>query len=390
MKTLNVLHLASFVGNIGDNANHKGIRRIFKAYLNYNLIYDELEIRDFYMLWKKKFFDKEFVNLVNQYDLLMIGGGNFFDLCIDKSVTGTTLNISEDILQEIQTPILFFGLGCDPYKGVTEEILGRFKKFLDALIKLDKSFISVRNDGSIENIKKYVGNEYVRYIHHVPDGGFFTKVEEDSYHPEIEKDKKVIAINVAGDMPHLRFKPELGNEYSAYGDFVSGFSKILNEMLQEDEEITLVFVPHIFKDLKIISEVMDNMNDEYRRKRITVAPYLHGVKAHDYIFDIYKKSNIAIGMRFHTNVCSIAFNTVTIPLATEHFKVRDLYIELGLENRIVNISRKGFEKPLKQLIKESLSKEQETKEKYARVYSELEREMKAYCSELNNWLKRFY
>ena len=26
MKKLKVLHLASFIGNIGDNANHKGVR----------------------------------------------------------------------------------------------------------------------------------------------------------------------------------------------------------------------------------------------------------------------------------------------------------------------------------------------------------------------------
>lgn len=47
MVTLKVLHLASFSGNMGDNANHRGIRKIFNKYLNFNMTYDELEIREF-------------------------------------------------------------------------------------------------------------------------------------------------------------------------------------------------------------------------------------------------------------------------------------------------------------------------------------------------------
>jgi polysaccharide pyruvyl transferase WcaK-like protein len=160
--------------------------------------------------------------------------------------------------------------------------------------------------------------------------------------------------------------------------------------LKEDEELAFVFVPHIFKDLKAISEVLEKIQDEYRRKRVTVAPYLNGVQAHDQIFDIYKKANLVIGMRFHTNVCSIAFNSITIPLATQHFKVGDLYQELGLEDRIVDISKKGFEMHVKQMIVDSLCKEKEIKEIYKCVNDDLLNKMKAYCYDVNKWLKRYY
>ena len=175
MVTLKVLHLASFSGNMGDNANHRGIRKIFNKYLNFNMTYDELEIREFYISWGKRFFDSSFADLVNDYDLLIIGGGNFFDLYLDKSVTGTTINMTEQILQKIKTPIVFFGVGFDPYKGITDELINRFKRFLDNLLESEKVFISLRNDGSVENIKKYIGEEYVKYICKVPDGGFLRK-----------------------------------------------------------------------------------------------------------------------------------------------------------------------------------------------------------------------
>ena len=330
MKKLKVLHLASFIGNIGDNANHKGVRRMFKRYLKYEMFYEEIEIRDYYISWGKRFFNKDFIELVNKYDLLIIGGGNFFDLYIDKSVTGTTLNISNDILEKIKTPILFFGLGCDPYKGASEEILNKFRNFLKTLIKLGRSFISVRNDGSIKNIKEYVGENFLDYIHHVPDGGFFTEIK-DFNHPEVPENKNIIAVNVAGDMTDIRFELDAIGKDISYTKFIKELAYTLNQLLEEDNNIDIVFVPHIFRDLKAISEVLENLKDEYRRKRITVAPYLSGNKGHDYIFDIYKKANLTVGMRFHTNVCSIGFNTPTIGFSTKHLKVRDLYEEVDYD-----------------------------------------------------------
>ena len=78
MKTIKTLHLASFDGNVGDNANHSGFYRHLKAQPGYDFAIEQLEIREYY--WKQRFFDDGFVDLVNDYDLLIIGGGNYFEL----------------------------------------------------------------------------------------------------------------------------------------------------------------------------------------------------------------------------------------------------------------------------------------------------------------------
>ena len=49
MKKLNILHLASFEGNVGDVINHKGTRNIFKKNLSYKINYKNLEFRDFFL-----------------------------------------------------------------------------------------------------------------------------------------------------------------------------------------------------------------------------------------------------------------------------------------------------------------------------------------------------
>lgn len=44
---MKILHVASFVGNIGDNASHQGLEGILKEYFN-NYDITRLEIRKFY------------------------------------------------------------------------------------------------------------------------------------------------------------------------------------------------------------------------------------------------------------------------------------------------------------------------------------------------------
>ena len=89
-------------------------------------------------------------------------------------------------------------------------------------------------------------------------------------------------------MTDIRFELDAIGKDISYTKFIKELAYTLNQLLEEDNNIDIVFVPHIFRDLKAISEVLENLKDEYRRKRITVAPYLSGNKGHDYIFDIYK------------------------------------------------------------------------------------------------------
>ena len=117
---MNILHLASFSGNIGDNASHYGLYKILNELINISKI-KKLEIRNFYRNAKgqnKRKFDKSFVDECNEYDLVIFGGGGYLDYWIPNSSTGTTFDISAKSLEEINTPILFSSLGCVPGKKI--------------------------------------------------------------------------------------------------------------------------------------------------------------------------------------------------------------------------------------------------------------------------------
>lgn len=336
MKILKTLHLASFDGNIGDNANHDGFYKHLKQLEDFEFQIDQLEIREFY--WKKRFFDESFVGLVNKYDLLIVGGGNYFELWVENSPTGTSISIELELLKRINTPILFNALGVDPGQGASEVNIQKFRDFLDLLIERD-DFISIRNDGAKKAIIDYVGEKYLDHIHHTVDAGFFADIPEPS---EYYKSKKYIAINVAYDMQDVRF------DNISYEEFIQTFKRFIDRFLNENEDYEIVFVPHIFRDMTFITDLLNILDDEIRRRKVSVAPLLHGQDSFKEVMSIYKGAQIVLANRFHANVCSIGMEKPTIGLVN-YKQIQELYNELG-STQCIDVSKLEFDLKLTNVI----------------------------------------
>ncbi|NUW68975.1 polysaccharide pyruvyl transferase family protein [Vibrio coralliilyticus] len=350
MKELNVLHVASFTGNIGDNANHTGFRNNFSKHLDVVINYTEFEIRQIF--WKHKSFDENFVTLANQHDLVVIGGGNYFELWVDESETGTSIDIKLELLKKIGTPIVFNALGVDPAQGATEEALKKFRAFLDFAIESPTIKLSCRNDGSIKTLKELVGERYAKEFYHVPDSGFFTEVQ-DFYHPELEKDKVNIVIQIAGDMIETRF-PNNSDLDIGFEDFISGLANYIIRM--QDGNVNFILVPHIFRDISVINKLLESLPDNIRRESVSVAPYLVGQKGQDYIFDIYKKADLILAMRFHASVCGLGLGTPCIGLVN-YRQIEELYNEIDLEYLKVHVNKQNFDIKLFELSTKLLNKD---------------------------------
>ncbi|MDX6153984.1 polysaccharide pyruvyl transferase family protein [Marinococcus sp. PL1-022] len=364
-KPFHVLHIASFHGNIGDNANHKGFRKMFEYYYPGEVQFEEIEMRDFYRSWNLRSFESdEFINTCNEYDLVVVGGGNFFELKWDYSVTGTTINISNSALEKIETPILFNSLGCDIAKGASQEAIDKFKRFLDYSLSSSRIYISLRNDGSYKTIDKLYGKEYAEKINIVPDGAFFAE-----FNTEINTEnlwgQKLIGINVVSDMSEVRFNTSLENTIS-YEEYMSGLGKVLNDFLSNNKEYNILLFPHIYSDLKAIYDLMTYIDDKHLRFRIKTAPLLTGEGAEDYIFSLYQKCTIILGMRFHSNVCAISQNIPTIALSS-YKKIDDLYEELGITDRVVKVNEKNFQSKLIDKLAQTLNDPLDVKKVYEKV-----------------------
>lgn len=348
MPLLKILHVASFTGNIGDNANHVGFVRQLKSNIDKDFEFTKFEIREVY--WGRKSFDSDFVDLANSHDLVVVGGGNYFELWVENSATGCSFDIDLDLLSLIKTPLVFNALGVDPAQGASSLALDKFRKFLDVVISNDHMLLSCRNDGSIKALQQIVGEQYASEFYHVPDAGFFTEVD-DYDHPEIMLDKKNVVFQVAGDMLEDRF-PNSSSECISYDDFVKGLSNVAVRLCEMGSNIILV--PHIYSDLRVISDLISVLPDDLRRRYIKVAPYLTGNLGQSYIFDLYKKSDLVLGMRFHANVCAIGLGTPCVGLVN-YRQISELYEELNLTRNAVHVNKTGFDQNLIDLAEKILS-----------------------------------
>lgn len=329
---MRVLHLGSFQGNIGDGASHAGFRACFSAAAGKAVKYINFEIRETY--WGEKTFDLDFVEASNSSDLVVVGGGNFFELSIQKSRTGATFDVPPEVLKRIKVPIIFNSLGCDPYKGYTVDTISRFRRFLDYALSSSRVMVSVRNDGSLANVSRLFGDKYANRMFSVADCGFFSPPNSTLI------SQPIIAVNVAGDMLNLRFPESLDDGVKPLDQEMAMFelAQGLVSLTSDHPELQVVFVPHVFSDLEAISMVLRRLPDKLVRKRVKVASYQSELGGFQSALDIYQSSQVVIAMRFHATVCPLGFGRPVVCLTT-YPKMFDLLKEIQREDIGVDLRR---------------------------------------------------
>lgn len=383
---VNALHVASFDGNIGDNANHNGTRLQLKKNISKNFKFSNREIRKHYKNYNRVdrlHFDDEFVKEANKHDLIVIGGGGFFDIWLDSSASGTTIDLSKSQIDNIDTPIVFNGLGCVPKSDVRQKTIDKFATFLDHLFDSPHCLVSVRNDGSVGRIRQTLGSRFADKIREIPDGGFFVEVNEEPPDHFFRSDT-VIAMNVVSDMKELRFSER--DSKISYDQYIKRLSSYLDELIYTVDDIEILFIPHIYSDFEAIYDVLSQMDLLYRRKHVQVAPYLHGSGKEMFIFGLYNKVDVSMGLRFHSNVCPIGLQTPSIGLANGHPKVQSLYDSLELSNRCISVSHAEFETELLSYTLKTLENTCQISDTYQDITTSLQEDIAEFHNDIEKLL----
>lgn len=346
MRTIKILHVASFTGNIGDNASHLGLYNVLKTVLGNRLDIEQVEIRRFYKKYSladKMNFDLEFTQKANAKDLLILGGGGFLDYWVPNSETGTTFDMSDEILDKLIVPTLFVSVGCMPHQPVPEGNIDKFHHFLQKVGSKKNMRIAVRNDGSILEIKRLFGSEFEGIITEILDNGFF-------YEPSLKfscrlLEKPYIAINTTLDQLTMKNRM-IGN--INYSQLREELLSLLQRIIDETD-YSLVFVPHIFKDLQAFRELLEGMNDFYIRSRVAIAPYLQGNYGCNYLMSVYNQADSVLSMRFHANVCPLSMGKRTVGLAALD-RVVHMYNSIGKSSDCIPVNEKFADKVYKKMI----------------------------------------
>ncbi|MGF1825810.1 polysaccharide pyruvyl transferase family protein [Vibrio splendidus] len=304
---MKILHIAAFEGNIGDNASHLGFLSILDSILDKYTI-DRLEIRKAYRNYlgdDKLFFDESFTKLANDYDLIVFGGGGFLDYWVEGSSNGTTIDIENEILKKITTKVLITSVGCNPHRTVPIENYNKFRSFLDYVKKSTNVTIAVRNDGSVNSIKKDFGPDYLDGIVEILDHGYFYKPKNSTTLPINDK---YVAINITDDQ--LNMEGGIKGEKDWY--YIE-----LTKLIETVQHCgyKAVFVPHIHQDIEAIGTALKYLPTSLVRESTIVAPCLQGDDGTDFIFNIYSKASFVVASRYHANVCALKFGVRTIGLS---------------------------------------------------------------------------
>jgi polysaccharide pyruvyl transferase WcaK-like protein len=325
---LKILHVASFIGNIGDNASHIGLKSLLDKFFEAYEI-EQMEIRRFYKNYKHsdvQKFDENFINYANTFDLLIIGGGGFLDYWVKGSTTGTTIDLPPELVKKIKVPTLIMSVGCMPHREVPEGNLEKFKAFLQAVSNNPKVAIAVRNDGSINTLKEILTPEELSEIPEILDNGFYYDTGLNNCLPV----KDYIAINITLDQIKMNSKSRGVIDIDVYKHEMRSVIKFITEDLGKD----VVFVPHIYSDVKAIYEVLEGLDDFLIRTKITIAPYIQGDFGANTLFGIYKNSSLVLATRFHANVCAMSMGVPVIGLAALD-RVEYIYKKVSEQNDCV-------------------------------------------------------
>jgi polysaccharide pyruvyl transferase WcaK-like protein len=336
-----IAHLACYQGNIGDNANVSGTRKMIQKNCSMPVQWVDFDILDFE--WRKRQFNADFAELLNsEFDLFLIGGGGFFELSSDSSASATPLNFDRSFLEAVQTPMVFNALGMDMPSDPSDSRKSKFSEFFNH-IHIEKNLISVRCDGSIDNLHSVVG-DLASDTHHILDGGFFA---ESFKEPLISKsDKRRIAINIAGDMPKKRF-PEIDGQIS-FAEFERQFVSLSQELL--DQGFELMFFPHTYKDIDLQARIIRRLSSETARRSVYLAPYISANGDFETILSLYKTCDISLAMRFHANIFSLENSIPTVGLFC-YQQIHNLYKELSIADMLVDVRSPDFKSHVTDLIR---------------------------------------
>ena len=244
-----VSHMASFQGNVGDIASHKAFRSWFESlFPNLEIQWLDIEIREFYrdthMGWY--IFDEA----VSRSDCLIIGGGNFLELWPENSPTGTSLPFSTEKMENFSVPIFLNAVGVDDGQGVGLAARRSFANFINSFVTSNRNLLSVRNDGSLSVVRQFLSPDNWNRCFELPDHAFFTKWPSQPM--DYQESRITVGINLAIDMPELRFSKFNQDPFN----FLSQFASSLNQLLDFNNLLDLHFIPHMFSDMKAISYLL--------------------------------------------------------------------------------------------------------------------------------------
>lgn len=297
---MKVFQICSFNNNVGDVAIRVAFKKMFEN--------DEVTL-----MKTTRIYSEEDIDEINKHDLLLLaGGGVFLYDSFENIASDWQWGITPKLINKIKIPIIVHSIGYNKLRGQRD-----FNKLFDESVKAlyDKAvFFSMRNTGSIEAVKKHIGECDIKL----------------NFCPTLQKTlpntgKNNVAFVIGGDRLQLRH-PNM----KEYIKQISIFVRYLNQ-----HNIETILINHL-KDVWIFNYIPFD-------KTIDMA----GMD-NDKVYDIYSNIDTVVSDRGHGQMIPLACGCrILSPISHDKNKwfLEDIGLEeFGIEESDPNLGEKLIEK----------------------------------------------
>jgi len=335
-KNLKLIHLANCNStNIGNGALITGLENLisedFKAEIEW-----VREAWDDYT-FGIKYFDEQFVDLVNHSNGLIINGAVTIHGREYLRENGMRFELPLSLVKKVKKPIVFYGISYRHFHGQVFHHAEVLRKTFRGLTEFPNVLMGVRNDGTRIWLKKTLklDPDTLAKIYEIPDTGVFTYAKPGQY-PEILDERKVIIFAPNDeDAPfrfgqeNIRYVQETGYQLSKNNNSMvpdKSWRKTRSQLIEQlrnaltrilrESGAQLLLVPHYLDDYKFIASLVDAFEPQIAHQS-SISTGLMRVQGTGYFYGRYQRADLAISMRVHSISPCIGLGVPMIPLVTQ-------------------------------------------------------------------------
>lgn len=320
---LSLLHLINGrSANVGNGALTEGAELVLDEDLSRPVRWNRLAWDDY--TFGLIDFDRHFVNKINdQSDGMIVEGAVAINGREFYANAGMRFNLPEALWQDIQRPIVFYGLSYRHWEGQAYHHADKLIRTFERILSRDDMLLGLRNDGTREWLGKNFGivsdSFYV-----VPDPAVFLPVDDDVEYPEFEDDRRnvILAFN---DEDWVGRYGNAERRLAILKAIVPAIEKMLLKW-----DVNLILVPHYFDDCRMIADFVDLCRPALAHQRM-IASGLARIKGSRHFYGRYKQADMVISMRVHSMSPCIGLQVPMIPLVTQD-RMTDFLDGVGLKD----------------------------------------------------------
>ena len=348
--------------NIGDGALVKGIQYTLPQDLQMDVKFVDHCITDFLKYDKLKFDDQYVEWLNNNANLLLIGGGG---LISEKNYLPTIL--PPDVIYRLKLPIVVYAVGHNLFDGERLKNPAGLSALIGQIRELGGLF-SVRNDGSLDRLKRDIGVSAAESVCEISDPGVFVPVET-MLHPQIRAGRRNVVLQLAGDKLANRLgerdieKPaerwfslqkkskERHEKSSKQRDlFWAKIARVCNKLTRQ-HDVNFFIAPHVHSDLAVTESFISatRHTPDFEGSRLEVSGVFRGATNAPAYFDLYRQADFVIGMRGHSIIVAVGMGTPCFAIVS-HPKVEGFLKACGLEEWSTHVADENIEDSLSEKI----------------------------------------